>query len=314
MQTLNRRDFTLATLGALALGRSGAMWAASPTIAGVRVGAITYTFRDAPRLAGEDFLETGLRSCVASGLGVAELWATMVQPEQPLLTRNGQYEVDPANAAMVKARDDIRRWRIETPASYWQGIRRRFDKAGIELIGYSLTLADDFTDAEIDKTLAAVRLMGITDLGTNQTRVAMGKRVVPFAEKHGVRLCFHNHSNVDHANEVATIASMDEVLAMSKNYRINLDIGHFVGANLDPVSFIRTHHDRISYLHLKDRKRDNGPNMPWGQGDTPIKEVLQLVKKERYPIPCLIEYEYKGEQSPLAEVGKCVEYIRQALA
>ncbi len=313
MQTLTRRDFTLATLGALALGRAGAM-TLSPTIGGVRIGAITYSFREAPRVPGEDFLETGLRGCAATGLGVAELWATMVQPEQPLLTRNGQYEVDPANAAMVKAREDIRRWRIDTPASYWQGIRRRFDKAGIELIGYSLTLADDFTDTEIDKTLAAVRSMGITDIGTNQTRVAMGKRVVPFAEKHGVRLCFHNHSNVDHPNEVATIASMDEVLAMSKNYRINLDIGHFVGANLDPVSFIQTHHDRISYLHLKDRKRDNGPNMPWGEGDTPIKEVLQLIKKERYPIPCLIEYEYKSEQSPLVEVGKCVEYIRQALA
>ncbi len=74
-------------------------------------------------------LETGLESLAATGLGVAELWATMVQPEQPLLPRGGQYEIDPANAAMVKAREDIRRWRIDTPASYWQGIRRRFDRS-----------------------------------------------------------------------------------------------------------------------------------------------------------------------------------------
>ncbi len=314
MDAISRRDFTFGALGALALGRAGAATKLNATIGGVKVGAITYSFREMPRIEGQDYLETGLRGCTSAGIGVAELWATMVQPEQPLLARNGQYEVDPANAAMVKAREDIRRWRIETPAAYWQGIRRRFDAAGIELVGYSLTLADDFTDDEIDKTLLAVRTMGITDIGTNQTRVAMGKRVVPWAEKHGVRLCFHNHSNVTHDNEVASIESMETVLAMSKNYQINLDIGHFVGANLDPVAFIRKYHDRVSYLHLKDRKRDNGANLPWGQGDTPIKEVLQLVKRERYPIPCLIEYEYKGEQSPLVEVVKCMDYIRQALA
>ena len=215
---------------------------------------------------------------------------------------------------MVKAREDIRRWRIETPATYWQGIRRRFDAAGVELIAYSVTLADDFTDEEIDKTLAAVRTLGVRDLGTNQTRVAMGKRVVPWAEKHGVNLCFHNHANVADSNEIASLSSIEAVLAMSKNYRIILDVGHFVAANLDPVPFIKQHHDRISYLHLKDRKRDNGPNMPWGQGDTPLKEVLQLIKAERYPIPCLIEYEYKGVESPLVEVGRCIEYIRSALA
>ena len=315
MPMLNRREFSFGLLAAAAVGRrAGAAGKPGATIGGVRVGAITYSFREVPRTPGKDFLETGLESCVASGLGVAELWATMVQPEQPLLPRGGQYDIDPKNAAMVKAREDIRRWRIDTPASYWQGVRRRFDKAGIELIGYSLTLADDFTDEEIDRTLLAVRAMGIRDLGTNQTRVSMGKRVVPFAEKHGVRLCFHNHANVDHPNEVATIASMEEVLAQSKNYMINLDVGHFVAANLDPVAFIAKYHDRISYLHLKDRKRDNGPNMPWGQGDTPLKEVLRLVKRERYPIPCLIEYEYKGEQPPLVEVGKCMDYIRQALA
>jgi len=313
MIVLNRREFSLGALGVL-LGARALGAGATAEIGGVKIGAITYSFREVPRLEGEDFLETGLRSCRQTGIGVAELWSTMVQPALPLLTRNGQYVVDPANAEMVKQREEIRRWRIETPESHWRGIRQRFDRAGVELIGYSVTLADDFTDAEIDAQLRAVRALGITDLGTNQTRVAMGKRVVPFAEKHGVRLCFHNHANVKDRNEIATNESMEEVLAMSPNYRINLDIGHHVAANLDPVAFLAKHHARISYLHLKDRKRNDGPNMPWGQGDTPVREVLQLVKRERYPIPCLIEYEYRTEASPLVEIGKCLDYIRTALA
>jgi sugar phosphate isomerase/epimerase len=311
---ISRREFALAAASMMLAGRSVFGAERSVTIGGVKIGAITYSFREVPRLAGEDFLETGIRSCLQTGIGVVEMWSTMVQPPQALLTRSGQYVMDPANAEMVKQREAIRTWRIETPDSHWRGIRQRLDRAGIELIGYSVTLADDFTDAEIEGTLRAVRALGVQDLGTNQTRVAMGRRVVPFAEKHGVRLCFHNHANVKDSNEIASNASMEEVLSMSPNYRINLDIGHHVAANLDPVAFIAKHHSRISYLHLKDRKRDEGPNMPWGQGDTPIREVLQLVKREGYAIPCLVEYEYRSEESPLVEVSRCLDYIRKALA
>ena len=54
--------------------------------------------------------------------------------------------------------------------------------------------------------------------------------------------------------------------------------------------------------------------MPWGQGDTPIKPVLLLLKGRKYPIPAFVEYEYKGEGTPVQEVRKCLDYIRQALA
>jgi sugar phosphate isomerase/epimerase len=67
-------------------------------------------------------------------------------------------------------------------------------------------------------------------------------------------------------------------------------------------------------VHLKDRKRDNGPNQPWGQGDTPVTEVLQRLKREKYPIIAVIEYEYMGQAPAIQEVNNCVQYIRKALA
>jgi hypothetical protein len=48
--------------------------------------------------------------------------------------------------------------------------------------------------------------------------------------------------------------------------------------------------------------------------DTPIKEVLQLLKKERWPIPAYVEYEYRGPGSSVEEVKKCLDYARAALA
>src|SRR5258706_10848574 len=108
-------------------------------------------------------------------------------------------------------------------------------------------------------------------------------------------------------------ASVAAAYAMSKYYKVNLDIGYFVAADFDPIAYIKEHHRDITNLHLKDRKKHEGDNTPWGQGDTPIKEVLQLLKKERWPIRAYIEYEYRGEGTPPQEVRKCFEYAKQAL-
>ena len=283
------------------------------TIEGVKVGAITYSFRDMPRIPGADYLEAGIRGCVDCGIGAAELWATMAQP-QTMLPRNGQYNPQLMDTPeMKKAREEMRQWRISTPMSYWHGIRKRFDDVGIELIGYSLTLGDDFTDEELDTTFRAVRAMGVSHIGTNQMRVAMGRRAAPFAEKYKVTLGFHNHTLVDDPNEIASIASFQRVMDMSPFFKVNLDIGHFTAANLDAVDYMRKHHQSITYVHLKDRRRDNGPNAPWGHGETPVREVLQLIKHERYPIPVVIEYEYMSERSAVDEVRRCMDFIREAL-
>lgn len=315
-----RREFTQALGGLSLVSLSPASLSNSilapridSTISGVIIGAITYSFRAIDPQPGQDYLQVGIDGCVRCGLGSAELWANMVQPAS-ILKGGGQYDFNVDSPEMLAAREQLRQWRLTTSRAFWRNVRRRFDAAGIDLFAYSLTLGDDFTDAEIEATFNAMHAMGVRILGTNQTRVAMARRVVPFAERHRVTLGFHNHSHVDKPNEIATIESMETVLAMSPSYKINLDIGHFVGANLDPVAFIQKHHTRITHLHLKDRKRDDGPNVPWGQGDTPIKEVLQLVKTNRYPLRCLIEYEYASDRSPLVEVARCMDYIRQALA
>jgi sugar phosphate isomerase/epimerase len=142
----------------------------------------------------------------------------------------------------------------------------------------------------------------------------MAKRVIPLVEKHRMLVAMHGHSNLSDPNQFATPESFEQALAMSPRYRINLDIGHFSAAGFDPVAFIRAHHDRITNLHIKDRKNNDGPNAPFGQGDTPIRPVLQLLKSERYSIPAYIEYEYAGSGTSTRELAKCLEYVRASLA
>ena len=103
-------------------------------------------------------------------------------------------------------------------------------------------------------------------------------------------------------------------MAASKCHGANLDIGHYTEAGYDPVAFLQQHHARITNLHLKDKKKaaNGGGNTPWGQGDTPIKDVLKLLQKNRWDLPANIEFEYEGD--PLVEVPKCLQYCKDALA
>jgi sugar phosphate isomerase/epimerase len=126
-------------------------------------------------------------------------------------------------------------------------------------------------------------------------------------------VAMHGHSNLDDPNEFATPRSFAAAMQMSKHFKINLDIGHFTAANYDPVAYIREHHAKITNLHLKDRKKNQGATTPWGEGDAPIREVLQLLKRERWPIRAYIEYEYAGKGTPVEEVKKCYEYAKLAL-
>jgi sugar phosphate isomerase/epimerase len=115
-------------------------------------------------------------------------------------------------------------------------------------------------------------------------------------------------------DEFARPEDWEEALRGASRYlAINLDIGHFTAAGYDPVSFLAEHHARIITLHIKDRKINQGPNMPFGQGDTKIKEVLQILKAKKYPIPANIEYEYNGGDT-VEEVKKCFAYCKAALA
>ena len=123
----------------------------------------------------------------------------------------------------------------------------------------------------------------------------------------------HNHSWTD-PNEFGSPDDFERAIRIggSAPIAVNLDIGHMTAANYDPVAYLKANHQRIVTLHLKDRKRDQGANLPWGEGDTPIREVLLLLRDEGWDIPANIEYEYQGGDT-LTELRRCLDYCRNIL-
>jgi sugar phosphate isomerase/epimerase len=292
--TISRRDFVKSAVGAVPLYAALAAKIDS-VVSGVRLGAITYSFRQLPRTPGApDAVDVMIKALTECGIGEIELFSPDLEPYRP-------------------PREELRKWRLKTSADHYKAVRKRFDDAGITPFAYTVNFRKDYTDEEIDKAFEAAKAFGVNLIAAS-TQLSVAKRLVPFAEKHKVQVAMHGHSNVTDPDEFATPDSFAKAMAMSKYFRINLDIGHFTAANFDAVQFIRDHHDQITHLHVKDRKKNDGANLPWGEGETPIREVLTLLKEKKYPIRALVEYEYRGDGTPVEEVKKCMAYMRHALA
>ena len=258
-------------------------------IDGVQLGVQSYSFRDLS-------LDAAIAAMREIGIGECELYMGHVEPSG------------------LKG-EQLKKWRVTTPLSYFEGIRKKFDNAGIELYAYSLNFRDGFSDEELDRGFQMTKALG-TDIITTSTTLTCAKRLAPFAEKYHVRVAMHGHDETDKPNEFATPESFARGLAMSKQFYINLDIGHFTAGGYDPVPYIEEHHAKILALHIKDRKRNHGPAVPFGEGDTPIKQVLLLLKSRSYSIPANIEYEYNDEQpglNTIAEVRRCFGYCKDIL-
>ncbi len=287
-----RREFGKTALAPIAGAAFTSAAASAAKTSGVTLGVMTYSYRALPVPSGVERVDVQIEALKSNAARDIEFFEIDMQP--------------PGKT------NELDRWRSAATLDHFASARKKLEAAGITTHAVTFNYRDALTDEDLDHTFQCAKAIG-TNVIAASTQVSMAKRLVPFAEKHKIYVAFHGHSNTKDPNEFATPESFQMAVAQSKYFRINLDIGHFFAAGYDPVAYIEQHHDSITHLHVKDRKKNDGPNVPWGQGDTPIKPVLQLLKTKKYNIPALVEFEYPGEP-PVEAVQKCLDYMRQAVA
>ena len=313
----SRREFNRAALAGLTasvlpgwVSRIAAM-----QVRGVRVGLITGSLNPLGELGGRDPIDVIIEQC--KQLDVLDVELVTVFPQgQPEVVNGGRFGQPPAQITpdYMKTRQALRAWRIALPLDRFKEVRRKFDAAKLNLFSYVYTIDDHMTDAEIEAAFRQLHALGVPMFTTNQTRVGMGLRIAPLSEKYNIKAAWHPHAEIQDPNEVATPASMEKLLAMSKSFVINLDIGHFAAGNNDVLAFLKKHHERIAHLHVKDRKRDKGPNVQLGTGDTPITESATLIRDERWPIMLILEREYRDAPgSPVEQTRWQLNYLKGLL-
>jgi sugar phosphate isomerase/epimerase len=309
-QNISRRRFigntTLAAVGMALASKSvfaaGSIFQSKPNsvINGVQIGVITYSFRSMPGSA-----EELLKYCVECNINAIELMGQAAEAYAGIPKRESGEE----GAAYFKKVAD---WRASASMDKFKELRKMYNDAGVKIYAWKPNaLGVKNTDAEIDYAFNAGKALGVTHVTVElPTDDALTKRLGDFASKHKIYVGYHAHTQ-------ATPTLWDTALGQSEYNAINLDIGHYTsGTSSSPVPFIEKNHARIVSMHIKDRKFHDGPNAPWGQGDTPITEVLQLIKKNKYKFPATIELEYNipADSDAVKEVIKCREYAVKALS
>lgn len=309
---------------ALAAGAAAPLIAAKPNsnVGGVQIGIITYSFRALPGSAEET-----LRYCTECGISGIELMSGVAEdyagaPPAPPRFPRGATPSPEQRAAVQKATEDLKRWRLGLSMDKYKAFRKMYEDAGVHIYAFKLPPTMAMSDPEYEYIWNVAETLGadhITmELPTSDEHL---DRVARYAAKRKIAIAFHTHGQ-------GGSSGFDKALAASPYTALNLDVGHYYGVTGEsPLPIIEKYADRISSLHIKDRKgpafeNENGgpgrggPNMPFGEGGTPIREILQLMKRKGYKFPASIEYEYNTPEgsSVLAEIRKCVAYCTSALA
>lgn len=285
---------------------------------GVQIGAITYSYRSMPSTA-----ENLLDYLVRSGLSSAELMGEPAEQfagrptfERIPRPRRGEEITEEQRAQIQAARGaqakELREWRSSVSMEKFKALRKKYNDAGvnIHIVKFS-DIGPNMSEAEVNYCFEVAKALGANGI-TTEISEEKAKFLAPYADAHKIMIGFHNHTQINSS-------SWEKPFSYGKYLGMNFDVGHYVaGTNESPIPVIEKYADtgRILSLHLKDRKVNNGPNVPFGQGDTPLGLILQLMKKKKYTFPADIELEYRIPEGSdaVTEVKKCVDYCKNALA
>jgi sugar phosphate isomerase/epimerase len=345
-----RRDVGKIALAGLPMAGAFSAAKINSTFGGVRIGAISYSFNriaSDPMAIVKAYAEIGLgevelmsnhcealagapgAAAPAGGGGRAPGAAPAAAPGAAAgaapgaapgaqgrgARGGGRAPMTPEQQFAAQAqREAIAKWRLAASPATWKAVTKKFNDVGVQVTLLCYNMQDSMKDDDIEYGFQMAKGLGAKGI-TTSTTVSMSKRIAPYADKHKLLVGYHGHDQTSDPNQFATLESYKVGLSYGKFNGVNLDIGHFTAANYDAVAFIKEHHDKITNLHIKDRKKDHGPNVPWGTGDTPLKDVLQLLKTQKYKFPANIELEYPIPQGsdPVTEVKKCLAYAKNCL-
>ena len=298
-----RRQFGRLALAALPL--SLAAKKIDSLLYGVQFGLQSYSFNGLPH---EGILDLVISVMVETGLGECDIWEPLMQPGD-LVERMRSPSAAPESRAQARA--DLAKWRLSAPLAYFRDIRAKFENAGIDLYGYSGISGD--SDEELNRTFDIAEALGVR-LVTVGVPLSVAKRLAPIAEKRRMLVGLQGRPNMNATNpdQIARPEGYEAGVASSPSFRISLDIGDATAGGYDALKFVQDHHADIALLYIKDRKKDR-TSVPWGEGDTPVKEILQLVRDKKYLIRCYIDCDYKSPLGRAADIKQCYQYAGKVL-
>ncbi len=137
------------------------------------------------------------------------------------------------------------------------------------------------------------------------------EELLPTAEACGVKLALEYEPGllIERASEAMGLFSR----LNSPFLGLNLDIGHSWVAGENPKDIINTLKEKVFYVHVEDIKEQKHYHLMPGEGDIPLSEVFDSLKKIRFTGFPVVEL-YTGPDKPKEAAVMAMEYLRKYLA
>ena len=209
---------------------------------------------------------------------------------------------------------EVEKWNMTRSLDGFTKLKKMYNDAGVNIYAFKpdYLLNEKNSDSDINYAMQAGKILGASHVTLELPKnSAHTLRLGQLAEKNGIYVAYHGH-------EQQHPTWWDTALKQSPHNAMNLDLGHYTAAgNTDSIELIQNKSQNILSMHVKDRQNpENGKkNVSFGNGDTPIKEVLKLMRDNKYKFAATIEYEYDTpeDSSIIEEIKKSVAYCKDAL-
>ena len=283
----SRRHFLKIAAAAFAMPSVASAKKINSRIGGVYVGLQTYSLRGLR-------YDAVIPAMATIGIGECELWSVQVEPTRADVP-------------------DLSKWRTTVSLDFFKDVRKKFNRAGIEIYAYNPSFGGGggrgrngastqpppppISDEEIDRLFVMAKTLGAKTINSG-IQPDIAKRIAPFAERHKM--------------QVGIFSQDAQTLALSNQFRYDLDIGNYTRAGNDPLQFVKENHQQLTDIHLKDCKF-KGASVPFGQGDSHMKEILQFLRDKKTQIRANIDCDYPGTGTSVDQVQKCFDFVKAAL-
>ncbi len=183
---------------------------------------------------------------------------------------------------------------------------------GVKIKASGVVICKD--EAEWEQLFQFADAMGI-EIITCEPEYKHLKFVDQLANKYKIDVAIHNHPKP--SNYWSPELFMKAVDGLSDRIGACADVGHWKRMGIDPVEGLKQYGSRLKSLHFKDIKEKvegeaEQHDVIWGTGILPLKDMLEVLKEEKFEGLFSIEYEYNWDNS-VPDIKKNIAYFNQVV-
>jgi sugar phosphate isomerase/epimerase len=197
------------------------------------------------------------------------------------------------------------------PKEVWDKVKAKLAEKHITPVAYGVVgIPKD--EAGARKVFEFAKYFGLYVINTESVDAI--DTFEPLVKEYNIKVGFHDHpKRPDHPEYRMWDPNYILSVVKGRDPRIGscADTGHWVRSGLKPVECIQILKGRIMSSHLKDLNAPlpSAHDVPYGQGVSDVKGILDEYKAQGFDGPISVEYEYDWTTN-VPEVKACIDFVR----